>query len=148
MLSQHCADCDAMTFEAEAAMRLEACCGDPLQVAPYSWTVENGLIDLRECIRRICDARTGGEDVGAIATRFHSTVLAVIVGVCRMIRDDGGGNKVVLSGGCFQNRCIFEGAVQQLQDNNFFVYTHTHVPCNDGGVALGQLIVAAERKNV
>ncbi len=139
-----CGLCNEMTFEAEAALRLEALCNDPLLVEPYSWS--GGMqIDLRETIRQICKDRADRVDPAGIATRFHATLIGIITATCRSIRDNEGIEAVVLSGGCFQNRCIFEAAVQQLQKDGFSVYTHHLVPCNDGGVALGQLAVAAHQ---
>jgi len=57
-------------------------------------------------------------------------------------------NKVVLSGGVFQNRFLIENAERLLKENNFEVYTHSKVPSNDGGVALGQLAIAAKRREL
>ena len=138
-----CGLCDAVTFEAEAAMRLEACCKDPLSEKPYEWTVGNENIDLRETVRQICNDRQHGVDTAKIAARFHATIIDVIVTTCLTIRNASGIDRVALSGGCFQNRCIFEGTLLRLQENDFPVLTHSVVPCNDGGVALGQLVVAA-----
>ena len=137
-----CGLCAAMTFEAEAAMRLESLCGDPFSVQPYAWT-PGDRIDLRDMMTRIAGDRLKNEDPSLIATRFHATVIDIITGTCMRLRDTTGVDSVVLSGGCFQNRCIFTGAVQQLQDNHFTVFTHHQVPCNDGGIALGQLAFAA-----
>ncbi|MBN1759690.1 MAG: carbamoyltransferase HypF [Chitinispirillaceae bacterium] len=137
-----CGLCDEMSFEAEAAMRLEAQCGNPLAETPYKWN-SSDKIDLRETIQSIVADRRRGVDIGTISTRFHATIIDVIVTTCRSIRNNSGCGKVVLSGGCFQNRCIFEGTVRMLQENTFTVFTHHQIPCNDGGVALGQLVVAA-----
>ncbi|MBN1576051.1 MAG: carbamoyltransferase HypF [Chitinispirillaceae bacterium] len=142
-----CGLCNEMTFEAEAAMRLEAACGDALGVKPYQWRNNDGLIDLRETIGRICDDRRNRVSIDEIVTRFHATIIAVIVETCARLRGACGIDSVVLSGGCFQNRCIFEAAVRRLQENGFIVYTHHLVPCNDGAVALGQLAVAAHLRS-
>ena len=64
------------------------------------------------------------------------------------IRMNEGIDKVVLSGGVFQNKYLLEGAIQLLKKNNFTVYSHATVPCNDGGIALGQLAVAAKRREL
>ena len=57
-------------------------------------------------------------------------------------------NKVVLSGGVFQNKYLSEGTMDLLQKNNFEVYSHSTVPANDGGIALGQLAVASKRREL
>jgi hydrogenase maturation protein HypF len=49
---------------------------------------------------------------------------------------------VALSGGCFQNRILLEGTVAELKKNGFEVYSHSHIPANDGGVSLGQAVIA------
>jgi hydrogenase maturation protein HypF len=142
-----CGLCPVMTFEAEAAMRLEALCGDPLSVEPYPWRMSDGIIDVREMIRQIVNAEGDGRLPSVIATRFHATVIAIVTTVCTEIRKNTGLGKVVLSGGCFQNRYILEGSVQKLQEHSFSVYTHHFVPCNDGGIALGQIAVGAWKEN-
>jgi hydrogenase maturation protein HypF len=54
-------------------------------------------------------------------------------------------NKVALSGGCFQNRVLFEQVVRRLEQQNFVVLTHAQVPANDGGLSLGQAAIGAAR---
>ncbi len=71
--------------------------------------------------------------------------------IATKIRDERGINDVVLSGGCFQNSFLLKNLYNKLTQNNFVVYTHRLVPPNDGGIALGQAIVAGykylEKKN-
>ncbi len=141
-----CGLCDTMSFEAEAAMRLESICGDPLTVQPLEWEGRE-VIDLRQCMRQIVELRKQNTPVGIIATRFHATIIDSIVKTCAALRSSTGCNEVALSGGCFQNRIIYTATLQGLQENRFKVYTHRQVPCNDGGIALGQLIVAANRRD-
>jgi len=73
--------------------------------------------------------------VGTIASRFHNTLADAIVAVAERV----GESRVVLSGGCFQNRLLTERAVQQLRAAGFKPYWHQRVPPNDGGIALGQV---------
>jgi hydrogenase maturation protein HypF len=61
------------------------------------------------------------------------------------IRDRSGIDRAALSGGCFQNRILLEGCVEGLEGAGFTVYTHQRVPANDGGIALGQAVVAGYR---
>jgi hydrogenase maturation protein HypF len=72
----------------------------------------------------------------------------IIVAVCIRMRKDTGLNKVVLSGGVFQNRYLLEKTLYLLSMNKFMVYTNHQVPSNDGGISLGQLLAAAERRVV
>jgi hydrogenase maturation protein HypF len=64
------------------------------------------------------------------------------------IRESEGINKVVLSGGVFQNKYLLEQTTEILAKNNFEVYSHAIVPTNDGGIALGQLAVASKRREL
>jgi hydrogenase maturation protein HypF len=65
----------------------------------------------------------------------------------RKIRDETGIQKVALSGGTFQNKYLAELLENKLVKDNFAVFTQSRVPCNDGGIALGQLIVAARKRD-
>ena len=63
-------------------------------------------------------------------------------------RDDEGGARfdtIALSGGCFQNRVLFEEVVRRLEQDSFTVLSHAQVPANDGGLALGQAAIGAAR---
>ena len=79
-----------------------------------------------------------GVPPGPISARFHNTLAEIIVAVARRT----GQERVVLSGGCFQNRYLTERAVGRLQGEGFRPYWHQRIPPNDGGIALGQVIAA------
>ncbi|MGD0744415.1 MAG: carbamoyltransferase HypF, partial [Verrucomicrobiota bacterium] len=79
---------------------------------------------------------------GVISAKFHNSLAEAIVAVAKR----AGQNRVVLSGGCFQNRYLTERAVRRLQAEGFHPYWHQRVPPNDGGIALGQ-VIAARRIN-
>ena len=74
-------------------------------------------------------------DVGIIAAKFHNTLVEMMVQVARACGEE----KIVLSGGCFQNRYLTERAVKRLREEGFRPYWHQRVPPNDGGIALGQV---------
>jgi len=84
-----------------------------------------------------------GTGANLISAKFHNALAASIVAVAKR----AGQKRIVLSGGCFQNRYLTERTVQGLQAEGFHPYWHQRVPPNDGGIALGQ-IVAAFRTNV
>jgi hydrogenase maturation protein HypF len=73
-----------------------------------------------------------------IAVKFHNTLVEIIVAVSKKIKQ----NRVVLSGGCFQNKYLTERAVKRLREEGFRPYWHQRVPPNDGGIALGQAYAA------
>ena len=83
-------------------------------------------------------------EVGVIAARVHNTLADAVVAVARR----AGEPRVVLSGGCFQNRVLMERTVAGLRAAGFRPYWHQRVPPNDGGIALGQVaaLAAAERR--
>ena len=80
--------------------------------------------------------------VATISAKFHNALAEGIVAVAKR----AGQNRVVLSGGCFQNRYLTERAVRRLQAEGFRPYWHQRVPPNDGGIALGQVVAALRRK--
>ena len=89
------------------------------------------------------DGSRRGKD---IARRFQRTVSAVTVDVCRRIATERGLNTVALSGGCFQNRMLLADVIPALEQEGFQVLTHHQVPCNDGGLSLGQVAVAHQTR--
>jgi hydrogenase maturation protein HypF len=76
------------------------------------------------------------------SAKFHNSVAASIVEVCRRLRDSDGLNRVCLTGGSFQNWRLLGRSVAGLERAGFKVYWHQRVPPNDGGLALGQAVVA------
>jgi hydrogenase maturation protein HypF len=80
-----------------------------------------------------------------IADQFHATIVEMIVRGCRRIRERTGLTRVALSGGCFVNSVLVEGAIGRLEAEGFEVLLRRIVPPNDGGIALGQVAVAAAR---
>jgi len=77
-----------------------------------------------------------------ISLKFHHTVAKIIAEICKSIARETGVSEVALSGGVFQNRLLLRLATAALQKEGFSVLTHHLVPCNDGGISLGQAVVA------
>jgi hydrogenase maturation protein HypF len=100
------------------------------------------ILDWSPMIEAILSDVKRGVSVAEISAKFHNTLVEAIIAVAR--RADQ--NRVVLSGGCFQNRYLTERAVRRLQAEGFLPYWHQRVPPNDGGIALGQ-VIAARRIN-
>jgi len=96
------------------------------------------VVDWAPTVRAILDDTGRRTPVGEISAKFHNTLAEAIVGVARRI----GEGRVVLTGGCFQNRYLTERAVRRLKDGGFRPYWHQRVPPNDGGIALGQGVAA------
>ncbi|MCL5960098.1 MAG: carbamoyltransferase HypF, partial [Chloroflexi bacterium] len=136
-----------ITYEGQAAIELEMVAEDGVQDA-YRFAFLGGRpleIDFTPMLRALVTDLQRGEMCGAISARFHNGVSRMISDVCGIIRRETGLNRVCLSGGVFQNRFLLGRTCSNLQGDGFEVYTHHLVPCNDGGVALGQAVVASEQ---
>jgi hydrogenase maturation protein HypF len=79
-----------------------------------------------------------------ISAKFHNTLVRLFAELCERIHSARGLNRVVLSGGVFQNARLLSGLVSALQAKGLEVFSHRQVPTNDGGIALGQAIIAAK----
>ena len=134
---------DTVTYEGQAAIELEQC-ADPLTRSAYPAPVGTDLI-IRgtELIRAVVADLRAGADPATIAARFHNALAAAVVDACRLLRDDTGLSTVALSGGVFQNLLLLTRVSDGLAAAGFEVLTHSRVPCNDGGISLGQVAVAA-----
>jgi hydrogenase maturation protein HypF len=89
---------------------------------------------------------TAGVPREIIAARFHNGLAALIQHGCEILREEHGLNAVALSGGVFQNLLLIRQTEARLETSGFTVLTHSRVPCNDGGISLGQAVVAAARE--
>jgi hydrogenase maturation protein HypF len=136
--------CERALFHAEAPMRLESCIVPGIDEY-YDFNLSDTL-SFVPAIRQICDSLSKGEPLGVISARFHNTVAEASCRMVKKISKETGLHKIVLSGGTFQNKYLSETLENRLVKDNFAVFTHSRVPCNDGGLALGQLVVAAGRK--
>ena len=140
---------DDVTYEGHAAMRLEAACasaqGAGIATTPYPFTIDAGLIRLRTLLAAVLAERDAGVAVATIAARFHATMIAIVLALARHARAHSGLATVALTGGCFQNRLLLDGSVAVLAADGFRVLVHRQAPANDGGLALGQAVVAAAR---
>jgi hydrogenase maturation protein HypF len=84
------------------------------------------------------------KSISYISAKFHNTVAQAILEISRRIREETRLDKVILSGGVFQNKYLLEKSTELLSDNKFKVLTNHLVPANDGGISLGQLIIASK----
>jgi hydrogenase maturation protein HypF len=135
--------CVNSLFHAEAPMRLESLVNPTIHDC-YDFEMDD-TVSFLPAIRQICTDLTEGSDPVVISTRFHNTVAESSFQMVRRIRRETGIRKVALSGGTFQNKFLFESLENKLLKDNFTVISHALVPCNDGGIALGQLAIAAHQ---
>ncbi|MBU0511647.1 MAG: hypothetical protein KJ638_08090 [Chloroflexi bacterium] len=92
----------------------------------------------------ISDLRAG-VPIPKMAARFHNGVAQMAVQVCLAMRSHFGVNEVALSGGVWQNISLLQKTIPLLEKNGFTVYIHQQVPANDGGLSLGQAVIAAHQ---
>jgi hydrogenase maturation protein HypF len=129
------------SFEGQAAMELEFA-RQPRVRDAYSFSLQAAspvIIDWEPTIRELLGDLEQHETRGVIAAKFHNALVEIIVAVARKVDQE----KIVLSGGCFQNRYLIERAVERLRKEGFRPYWHQRIPPNDGGIALGQAVAAA-----
>ena len=137
-----------VTFEGQAAVALETAAArvpNSFAPAPYPFDLDGSdpiLIDLRSTLRALVADHTAGKPREEIAARFHLTLAAAVVEVCLRIRSGHALNHICLSGGTFQNHTLLVSVVLELRRCGFDVFLHSAVPANDGGIALGQAVVA------
>jgi len=140
---------DVVHYEGQAAVELEQA-ADPAQSGSWEASISRDSGPFRihgaDLVRSAADALLRGESVPAIAGRFHHSVARLIVDGARLARESSGLETVALSGGVFQNMLLLERAVAGLEGDGFRVLVHRQVPCNDGGVSLGQAAIAGFRE--
>jgi hydrogenase maturation protein HypF len=138
---------DAISYEGQAAIELEQL-ADPAEPGCYRAAADGGeplRIAAAGLVRAAADDLSAGVSAPVIAARFHNGVAALIEETCVTLRDRCGLDTVALSGGVFQNLLLADRVVSALAGRGFRVLTHRRVPCNDGGISLGQAVIAASR---
>ncbi|MFQ5605020.1 MAG: carbamoyltransferase HypF [bacterium] len=134
-----------INFEAQAAIELEMAL-DPGCLDTYEDRLlarpSKGALPVDRLIKAVVADIQKGTAVGKISARFHRTLGEIFLKSAQLARTEAGINRVGLSGGVFQNPYLFEYLIQRLKAHDFEVLTHKQVPANDGGLALGQLVIA------
>jgi hydrogenase maturation protein HypF len=138
---------DAINYEGQAAVELEQL-ADPGETGTYRAGVvarEPFCIEGADLVRAAADDLREGTAAPVVAARFHNGVAALIADGCVLLRERCGLGTVALSGGVFQNLIVAHRAAARLEARGFRVLVHSRVPCNDGGISLGQAVVTAAR---
>ncbi|MGD0774389.1 MAG: carbamoyltransferase HypF [Candidatus Solibacter sp.] len=130
-----------VNFEGQAAIELEGIV-DPSCEERYEFDIGGEEIDFRAMMERIVRERAAA---AVVAARFHNTLAEAIHEMCLRMRRESGLRRVCLSGGTFQNMRLLGLVARALRGSGFELFLHRKVPPNDGGIALGQAAVAAER---
>lgn len=142
---------DEINYEGQAAIELEMYAHHIKYRADYAYPFdirksgEKYVIDPRRIIKGIVKDLKEGIGIDKISAKFHYTIARMILRVCDLLRKSCGIESVVLSGGVFQNMLLLEMAKFFLDANGFNTYIHSRVPANDGGISLGQAVIASAR---
>jgi hydrogenase maturation protein HypF len=132
---------DVASYEGQAAVELEMM-ADESQDDGYEFDYSDRLIRPAPVIRDIVADLVRRVPAPVIAAKFHNAVANLILEVARRIRAERGLRRVALSGGVFQNLLLLNRTIRLLEAADFEVFTHSRVPTNDGGISLGQAVVA------
>jgi hydrogenase maturation protein HypF len=138
------------TFEAEAATRLEALASSAGKLSTLDHLEmrldgDPAVLDTVELVRALFHERQQGRDAAALAAIFHESLARGIAHVCMRLGAEHGVDRIALSGGVFQNSLLLGRLEQLLRERGLVVYTNQQVPANDGGISLGQALVAASQ---
>ena len=140
--------CEESTYEGQAAMELEMVAADGTEEYYdflYQQQEESCSINPSPLLKGIYADIKAGKPAGYISATFHNSIAAMIVAVCCRLKERYLLDKVALSGGCFQNGYLLSRSISGLSQAGFTVLQHHLVPPNDGGIALGQALIANER---
>ena len=134
--------CQEVTYEGQAAVELEQVArgGDPVAM---DFSMKDAVLDPIPIVQSVVDGLCGGVPVADLAAGFHDAVIRATATAASACARAAGISTIGLTGGVFVNRLLREGLQNLLADNGFDVLTHRIVPCNDGGLALGQAVIAA-----
>ena len=139
---------DAVSYEGQAACELEQV-ADRRHRGAYAVRIKTEagghVLQGSDLVAGALTDLRAGTARSLIAARFHRGLAGATVEMCRVLRDETGLGTVALSGGCFANVILLEAVTDGLSDAGFEVLRHRQVPCNDGGISLGQAAVAAAR---
>jgi hydrogenase maturation protein HypF len=139
---------ETVNYEGQAAVELEML-ADPEGKDEYPFEIRDKerpmVVDPMQTVRGIVQDLIQGHSPSRISGKFHRTVARLVVETCKRIRLESGLDRVVLSGGVFQNTLLLALGFDGLKESGFKVYTHRLVPANDGGISLGQAVIAHMR---
>jgi hydrogenase maturation protein HypF len=141
---------DTVNYEGQAAIELERLATGIAEEGHYPFAIEQPtvpegpqVVDTRPLILAVVTDVKNGVDAAVIGRRFHTTLVEIIVAVCRRLHEETGIDAVLLSGGVFLNILLTAETEERLTQDGFRAYRHSLVPPGDGGLCLGQLAIAA-----
>jgi hydrogenase maturation protein HypF len=138
-----------VNYEAQAAIELEMTIDTSCDECAYPFELvaegESRIIDTRGLFEALLHDLGRAVPIADISRRFHNGLVEVLADLANLLRERSGLERVCLSGGTFQNVYLFERLCDRLEKQNFQVFSQSEVPAGDGGLSLGQALVAARR---
>ncbi|MBN2046775.1 MAG: carbamoyltransferase HypF [Anaerolineaceae bacterium] len=133
-----------VNYEGQAAIEMEAITDpDESGFYPFELDPSKGIIQLRHFWEALIADLSAGVSQSILAARFHNSIMELVLKIARQTRTERAIHTIALSGGVWQNLYLYEQTVKRLKNESFEVLVHHQVPTNDGGIALGQLMIAA-----
>jgi hydrogenase maturation protein HypF len=133
-----------VNYEGQAAIEFEAM-ADSAEAGQYAFGVESGLVGVRSVAEALIKDVMAGIPASKISARFHNGLAEAVRETVQKISRETSLKSVVLSGGVWQNITLLRKTISLLREDGFEIYIHREVPPNDGGLSLGQAVIAACR---
>jgi len=138
-----------VNYEAQAAIELEMAIGNSTDQSSYPFELvpdgDGWVIDTRGLFESLLHDLGRNVPIADVSRRFHNGLAEVLAEVARCLRERSGLERVCLSGGTFQNVYLFERLCERLGKDSFQVFSQSEVPAGDGGLSLGQALIAAHK---
>ena len=134
----------SVNYEGQAAIEFEAL-ADPDEAESYSFELNQDQVEVRSGIESLIKDLMAGVHISKISARFHNSLAEMVRMTVKKMNQETGIRIVALSGGVWQNLTLIGRTLSLLRADGFTVYLHRQVPTNDGGLSLGQALVAASR---
>ena len=136
--------CQKVNYEGQAAIEFEAL-ADNEEADQYEFEFIAGIINPKPAIEALIADTRNSINIGRISGKFHNGLASIVADICGKICKESDLNEVVLSGGVWQNLTLLRKTTRMLRENGLKFYIHHKVPANDGGLALGQAVIASYR---
>jgi len=133
-----------VNYEGQAAIEFESLV-DETERGSYSFGLNQDKVEVRSVVEALIKDVMAGVHISKISARFHNGLAESVREICMKIKSETGINEVSLSGGVWQNITLLRRTLSLLENNGFRVYIHREVPTNDGGLSLGQAVIAATK---
>jgi hydrogenase maturation protein HypF len=136
--------CDINTRQAEAAILLEQAADKSSRLCYSMADTKNNIISFRPLFEGALDDLQHKIPVEQISAKFHNTLVNLAWEKAQIFAEENAVNKAVISGGCFQNKFLVEALIKRFAETGIRLYAPAQIPCNDSGIAVGQLTIASE----